>query len=95
MDLQWWVDGLFAVLGMFIVAFYNSLKENMNKTFEAVHKNIKDIEEDTAKLADKVQSIEVIVAGEYVKKSEFEAKVDAMFKKLDIIVDKLDRKADK
>ncbi len=95
MELQWWVNGLFAVLGIVIAAFYNTLKENMNKSFEAVNKDIKEIAEDTSKLSDKVQSIEVIVAGEYVKKSEFEAKIDAMFKKLDIIVDKIDRKADK
>ena len=95
MDLQWWVNGLFAVLGIVIAAFYNSLKENMNKSFESVNKNIKEVEEDTVKLSDKVQAIELLVAGDYVKKSEFEAKIDAMFKKLDIIVDKLDRKADK
>lgn len=40
-------------------------------------------------LATKVSAIEVLVAGQYVKRDEFNMKIDAMFSKLDIIEDKL------
>lgn len=46
-------------------------------------------------LADKVGKIEVLVAGEYMKRGEFDVKVDALFIKLDRIENKLDGKADK
>lgn len=56
---------------------------------------IKKIMDDLRSLVIKLQAIEVLVAGEYVKKDDFEAKVDAMFIKLDQIFDRLDSKADK
>lgn len=40
----------------------------------------------------KVNSIEVLVAGTYVKRVEFENKVDALFTKLDSIEEKIDRR---
>jgi hypothetical protein len=43
-------------------------------------------------LADKVQAIEVLVAGKYIQRTEFEAKIEALFAKLDSIEDKIDRK---
>jgi len=46
-------------------------------------------------LADKVQKIEVLVAGDYVKREEMEKLGDALFKKLDRIEFKLDSKVDK
>lgn len=56
---------------------------------------IKKVLDDLKTLANKLQTIEVLVAGEYVKKDDFEAKIDAMFVKLDQIFDRLDSKADK
>lgn len=56
---------------------------------------IKKVLDDLKTLANKLQAIEVLVAGEYVKKDDFEAKIDAMFVKLDQIFDRLDSKADK
>lgn len=50
---------------------------------------------DLTKLAEKVQSIDVLVAGTYVKREELEKVIDAIFAKLDRIEAKLDSKADK
>lgn len=50
---------------------------------------------DMKDLSTKVQSIEILVAGEYVKKAEIAQLSDSLFKKLDRIEDKLDGKVDK
>ena len=47
------------------------------------------------KLADKVARIEVLVAGEYVKKEDFDRVIERLFDKLDHIELKIDSKADK
>ena len=52
-------------------------------------------EEAIKELADKVNKIEVVVAGEYIKRDEFDKVADIIFVKLDRIFDKLDKKADK
>lgn len=46
-------------------------------------------------IADKVQAIELLVAGEYVKKDQLERMEEALFKKLDKIEDLLNKKVDK
>lgn len=46
-------------------------------------------------LSEKVSRIEVLVAGEYVKKEDFERSIQRLFDKLDHIEMKIDRKADK
>lgn len=60
---------------------------------------IKALETQDRALADRVASIDVLVAGSYVKRDYFESKIDAVttaiFAKLDRIEDKLDGKADK
>ena len=48
-----------------------------------------------AKLTEKVQAIEVLVAGNYVTKSDLNTLTEALFKKLDRIESKVDSKADK
>ena len=50
---------------------------------------------DAKELSAKVQAIELLVAGQYVSKLEFERFTSAVFSKLDKIEEKLDRKADK
>lgn len=50
---------------------------------------------DVRELSTKVQSIELLVAGEYVKKAEIAELSQSLFKKLDRIEDKLDGKVDK
>lgn len=46
-------------------------------------------------LTDKVQGIEVLVAGSYVKRDDLDKLSDVLFAKLDRIEAKLDHKADK
>ena len=46
-------------------------------------------------LTSKVSAIEVLVAGNYVSRDEFQKSILAVFTKLDRIEDKLDHKADK
>ena len=46
-------------------------------------------------LADKVAGIEVLVAGNYVRRDDFDRMATAIFTKLDRIEDKLGSKADK
>ena len=55
-------------------------------------KELKDADRD---LAEKVGRMEVLVAGEYVKKTDFDTIMLRLFEKLDHIESKIDRKADK
>lgn len=48
-----------------------------------------------SRLTDKVQAIEVLVAGNYVTKTDLNALTEALFRKLDRIEGKVDNKADK
>lgn len=67
----------------------------LNAIWQSVH----DLKIADKELAEKVSGIEVLVAGDYVKKAEFtsvNAELSrALFAKLDRIEDKLDGKADK
>jgi len=53
------------------------------------------LQEADTELARKIQSIEVLVAGNYVKRDDVERLMAAVFAKLDRIESKLDGKADK
>jgi len=46
-------------------------------------------------LAEKVSAIEVLVAGQYIRRDEFEKIATALFSKLDKIYERLESKADK
>ena len=72
---------LVAFLGGWVL---NSLRESI----QSLNKSDKD-------LAEKVQSIEVLVAGQYVKRDDLDKLSHAIFAKLDRIEFKLDSKADK
>jgi len=56
---------------------------------------VKDLQVADKDLVNKVAEIEVLVVGAYVKKDEFNSVANALFAKLDKIMDKLDAKADK
>lgn len=60
-----------------------------------VWQSVKDLQAADKQLVEKVNTIEVLVAGQYIKKDEFERLSSAMFKKLDRIEEKLDKKEDK
>lgn len=57
--------------------------------------NIRHLQKTDSELADKVQHIEVLVAGTYVTRDDLKGLTTALFAKLDKIEVKLDHKADK
>ena len=57
--------------------------------------SMKELKAADISLADKVQGIELLVAGQYVTRIELKGFEDALFKKLDRIESKLDGKQDK
>lgn len=61
----------------------------------AVWQAVKDLQKADKELTAKVAEIEVLVAGAYVKKDDFNELSKAIFAKLDRIEDKLDGKVDK
>lgn len=56
---------------------------------------LRDLQHADSALVERVNSIEVLVAGQYVRRDEIEKLFSAVFAKLDKIDDKLDGKADK
>jgi hypothetical protein len=70
---NWVVSGLFLVFGWWIATLQASLKE---------------LRCEDRDLAEKVQHIELLVAGKYVQKDEFDRLSAALFAKLDKIDDK-------
>lgn len=77
---NWVVAGFGALFGFVLKAVWDSLR-----SLEIADKD----------LVNKVSAIEVLVAGNYVKKDEFNSVATAIFAKLDRIEDKIDKKADK
>lgn len=63
----------------------------LNSVWQAV----KDLQRADTELTKRVGEIEVLVAGNYVTRQEFDRVVDKLFDKLDAIEMKLDKKADK
>ena len=61
---------------------------NIKSSIDSLHKS-------DAMLTDKVQAIEVLVAGQYVRRDDMDKSIAAIFAKLDRIEAKLDQKADK
>ena len=57
--------------------------------------SLKELEQQDSKLADKVGNIEVLVAGQYVKRDDMNRDIATIFAKLDRIEDKINKKADK
>lgn len=62
---------------------------------KAVWDGLKELREADSSLADKVQKIEVLVAGQYIKREDFSKTITVLFEKLDKIDAKLDQKANK
>ncbi len=61
----------------------------------SIRSSMRDLHAADNALADKVQRIEVLVAGQYVTHSDLEKMTNALFAKLDKIDIKLDTKQDK
>ena len=78
--INWLLGGFGALIGFLL---------------NAVWQAVKDLQAADTKLASKVSEIEILVAGDYLRRDDFTHTVEALFKKLDKIEDKIDRKADK
>lgn len=61
----------------------------------AVWDAVKDLQKADKEMAEKVSNIEVLVAGNYIKKEEFDRMMQMLFAKLDHIDEKIDGKADR
>ncbi len=57
--------------------------------------SMKSLQDADERLATKVQAIEVLVAGQYIKREDFDKTISALFTKLDKIESKLDMKANR
>lgn len=77
---DWVLAGFSAVLGFLL---------------NAVWQAVKDLQREDQELAKRVGEIEVLVAGNYVTRQEFDRVIDKLFTKLDHIEMKIDKKADK
>lgn len=84
MDTQTIINILFATVGALGGWVLNSLKSSIDEQ-----------RKDYMELTEKVQAIEVLVAGTYVKRDDMDKLASAIFTKLDRIENKLDNKADK
>ncbi len=62
---------------------------------KVIDDNLKEAREQNKAMAKKLSEMEVLVAGEYVRKDDLDRHIDAIFKKLDRIEAKIDLKADK
>ena len=67
----------------------------MGFVLKAVWDGVRELRDAVAARVVKVQGIEVLVAGAYIKRDEFEKLSQAIFTKLDKISEKLDSKANK
>ena len=56
---------------------------------------MKTLWDSVRKLEKEVSDIEILVAGQYVKRDEFRQDIQRIFEKLDVIESKIDSKADK
>jgi hypothetical protein len=78
--INWVLGGFGTVLGFITKAIWDA---------------VKDLQQSDREIVDKVSRIEVLVAGEYVKKEEFNSIMLRIFEKLDHIESKIDGKQDK
>ena len=78
--VNWILTGLGTLLGFLL---------------NAVWQAVKDLQSADKQLADKVATIEVLVAGEYVRKEDFERTIQRLFEKLDHMEEKFDRKMER
>ena len=77
---DWVLTGFSAILGFLL---------------NAVWQAVKDLQKTDMELTKRVSEVEVLVAGKYVTRDEFNGHMGELFRKLEIISEKIDRKADK
>jgi len=81
---QWVINSAFALIGA--LGGY---------VLKSMHEALRDLQIADADLIAKVQAIEVLVAGQYVKRDDMDRLSVALFHKLDRIEQKIDGKMDK
>lgn len=84
LDPQWVFNVLFSIVGALGGWLLNNIRDS-----------VRDLRQQDKILTEKVQGMEVLVAGSYVRREDMQNLSDAIFKKLDRIENKLDGKADK
>lgn len=84
MEAQTIINTLIALVAFFGGVWVKSISESL-----------REMKLTDAQLADKVQGIEILVAGQYAKREEIDNLSRALFAKLDRIEQKLDGKVDK
>lgn len=62
---------------------------------KAMWEGLKDLQKTDHELTQQVNNLQILVAGQYMRREEFDKVSHAIFAKLDRIEDKLDKKADK
>lgn len=62
---------------------------------KAMWEGLKELQRTDGKLTQQVNNLQVLVAGQYMRRDEFDKMSQAIFTKLDRIEDKLDKKVDK
>lgn len=62
---------------------------------KAIWEALRELQKADQMLAEKVSAIEVLVAGQYIRRDEFDKMATALFSKLDKIYERLESKADK
>ena len=87
-----WLGWIFGIIGTLIMTIFHV----------SVFGRIKKLEVDTNTQAAQIAELQILVAGKYVTREDLEKAIHAMerlnnaiFKKLDLISDKIDTKADK
>jgi len=84
MDFQTVINTLLGLVTFFGGIWVRGLSDSM-----------KELKDTDSHLADKVQKIEILVVGDYIRRDELEKMIDTLFQKLDRIESKLYGKADK
>lgn len=62
---------------------------------KAIWEALKELQKTDAELTQHVNNLQILVAGQYMRRDEFDRTSAAIFAKLDRIEDKLDKKVDK
>jgi hypothetical protein len=78
--INWLLGGIGAVMGFLLHVIWTA---------------VKDLQDSDKDMNDKISSIEVLVAGSYMTRSELSEIMKTVFNKLDRIEYKLDKKADR
>ena len=87
------LPAIFAKINNILGFLYASIFEKFFR--KSFYDSLRDLRKADNALTEKVNKIEVVVAGQYVTREDFDGTINILFAKLDKISDKLDNKADK